>query len=61
MRTELPEVAFHHDGAQRFPSALNAAALQSLKNALVDLPPAHAGIRLHGIASLKPFLTRWGR
>ncbi len=57
MRTILPELAIQRDGAQRVPSALHAGELQSLKKALADVPPAHAGIRLQGIASLKPFLT----
>ena len=60
MRTVLPEVTFQRDGAQRVPSAVHAAALQSLENVLADLPPAQAGTRLHGIASLKPFLTSVG-
>lgn len=60
MRTVASEMRFRRDGAQCVPSAVHEAALQSLKKALVDLPPAHAGIRLHGIANLNPFLSSAG-
>jgi hypothetical protein len=57
MRAVLPEMTYEHDGAQRVPSALSAAALANLKSTLTEVPPGQAGIRLHGIAGLTPFLT----
>jgi hypothetical protein len=53
-------MTFDSDGAQCFPSALDAADLQLVRNALGDLPPAQAGVRVHGIAALHPFLTAPG-
>jgi ectoine hydroxylase-related dioxygenase (phytanoyl-CoA dioxygenase family) len=48
------------DGAQCFGSALAAAALQELAEALADVPQNQAGVRLHGIAALQPLLAACG-
>jgi hypothetical protein len=63
MRTELSEanaMMFSRDGAQRIRSAVSTAALRGIASAVADLPPEHAGIRLHGIAALLPFLVPTG-
>jgi ectoine hydroxylase-related dioxygenase (phytanoyl-CoA dioxygenase family) len=51
---------FSRDGAQRMRSAVSTAALHDIGNAVADLPPERAGIRLHGITALRPFLVRTG-
>jgi hypothetical protein len=53
-------MTFPGDGSQHFPCVLDAADLQGIRNALGDLPPAQAGVRVHGIAALRPFLTASG-
>jgi hypothetical protein len=47
-------------GARHIPSALDTAALQDIWNALGGLPPAQAGVRVHGIPALRPFLAASG-
>jgi ectoine hydroxylase-related dioxygenase (phytanoyl-CoA dioxygenase family) len=51
---------FLRDGAQCIRSAVGTAALHEIGNAVADLPPERAGIRLHGIAALRPFLAPAG-
>jgi ectoine hydroxylase-related dioxygenase (phytanoyl-CoA dioxygenase family) len=53
-------MTFARDGAQRFRSAINSAALQGIACALADQPSDQAGIRLHGIAGLRPLLSASG-
>jgi len=63
MRTALsePEAStFANDGALRRHAVLGASDLQRLEDAVADLPPDQAGIRLHGIAALASFLASPG-
>lgn len=63
MRAEIPEadgLTFAHDGAERFRSVLSATDLQGIEEAVAELPPDQAGIRLHGIAALRRFLISSG-
>jgi Phytanoyl-CoA dioxygenase (PhyH) len=53
-------MTFSRDGAQLFRAALTPSALLSIENAIADLPPDRAGIRLRGIAALRPFLSASG-
>jgi hypothetical protein len=53
-------IAFDADGARHVPAALDGAALQGLRTALCSLPAAQAGVRVHGIAALRPFLATTG-
>jgi ectoine hydroxylase-related dioxygenase (phytanoyl-CoA dioxygenase family) len=53
-------MTFLTDGAQHMPAALGGAALQGLRSALSDLPAAQAGVRVHGIAALRPCLSSSG-
>jgi hypothetical protein len=60
---ELPEpdaMGFAKDGALRIRAALDAADLRRLEDAVANLPPDQAGIRLHGIPALRPFLASPG-
>ena len=41
-------------------AVLDASALKALDDTVADLPPDQAGIRLHGVAALHPFLTSPG-
>ena len=51
---------FARSGALRFPSAIDSANLQGIENAIAGLPPNQAGIRIHGISDLEPFLHPTG-
>jgi hypothetical protein len=51
---------FACSGALRFPSAIDAADLQGTENAITCLPPNQAGVRIHGISNLEPFLHHTG-
>jgi Phytanoyl-CoA dioxygenase (PhyH) len=51
---------FAETGALRMRAALSASQLQGLEDAVASLPPDQAGIRLHGIAALRPFLASSG-
>jgi Phytanoyl-CoA dioxygenase (PhyH) len=51
---------FAQRGALRFPSAIDSADLQGIVNAIAGLPPNQAGIRIHGISNLEPFLHHTG-
>ncbi len=53
-------MVFSRDGAQRIRSAVSTAALHDIGNAVADLPAERAGIRLHGITALRPFLVPTG-
>ena len=52
--------AFVKDGALHLRAALSAADLQGLEDAIADFSPDQAGIRLHGIPALRPFLVSSG-
>jgi hypothetical protein len=51
---------FASDGALRLRAVLDASDLKALEHAVADVPPDQAGIRLHGIAALRAFLTSPG-
>jgi Phytanoyl-CoA dioxygenase (PhyH) len=53
-------MTFIRDGAQRVSAALGEAVLRDIGHAIAHLPPEHAGVRLHGIANLRPFLVPSG-
>jgi hypothetical protein len=53
-------MSFAKDGALRMRAALSAADLQGLEDATAGFPSDQAGIRLHGIPALQPFLTSSG-
>ena len=55
-----PAMTFADHGAERFPAALDATAIAGVLAALGDLPPAHAGVRLRGIAALRHLLSPSG-
>ena len=48
------------DGAQCFAAAVDEADLQGIRTALADLPPEQAGVRVRGIAALRPYLAPTG-
>src|SRR5215218_7974125 len=50
-------MTFAKDGALRIRAALDAADLRRLEDAVANLPPDQAGIRLYGIPALRPFLA----
>jgi hypothetical protein len=61
LQTELSDtLTFQRDGAQRVGAAVSVADLQDIVGAVADLPPKRAGVRLHGIAALRPFLSPSG-
>jgi hypothetical protein len=51
---------FAKDGALRLRAALDASDLRRLEDAVANLPPDQAGIRLYGIPALRPFLASPG-
>lgn len=53
-------MTFAKDGALRMRAALGASDLRGLEDAVAGLPPDQAGIRLHGIPALWPFLASSG-
>ena len=60
---ELPEpdaMTFAKDGALRIRAVLDASDLLKLEDAVANLPPDQAGIRLYGIPALRPFLASPG-
>jgi Phytanoyl-CoA dioxygenase (PhyH) len=60
MCTEISEedtLNLVRDGAQRFRSAIEPAILQDIENAIAHLMPNQAGVRLHGIGTLRLLLT----
>jgi hypothetical protein len=60
---ELPKpdaMIFAKDGALRIRAALDASDLQGLEDAVANLPPDQAGIRLYGISALRSFLASPG-
>jgi hypothetical protein len=60
---ELPDpdaMTFAKDGAMRIRAALDASDLRRLEDAIANLPPDQAGIRLYGILALVPFLASPG-
>jgi hypothetical protein len=60
MHLQTDALTFVQHGAQRFRSVLSAADVQGLEDAIADLPPDRAGIRLRGNKALRPFLTSAG-
>ena len=63
MGIELPKsdvTTFAKDGALRIRAALHASELRGLEDAVANLPPDQAGIRLYGIPALLPFLASPG-
>lgn len=58
IQTDRP--TFSRDGAQRFRSAVGVTALRDIEAAIAGLPSDQAGIRLHGIAALRPLLAASG-
>jgi hypothetical protein len=60
---ELPEpdaMTFARDGALRIRAALDLLDLRRLEDAVANLPPDQAGIRLHGVPELRPLLAPSG-
>jgi hypothetical protein len=53
-------INFARVGALRVRTALEASDLQKLEDAVANLPPDQAGIRLYGIPALRPFLASPG-
>jgi hypothetical protein len=51
---------FARDGAVRVGAAIDAPALREIEEIAIGLPPDRAGIRLQGIAALRPLLTAAG-
>jgi len=51
---------FANGGALRLRAVLDASALKALDDAVAGFPLDQAGIRLHGVAPLHPFLTSPG-
>lgn len=58
--TEPDALTFARDGAQRFRSALGSAVLHGVESALAVLPRDQAGVRIHGVVPLRPFLAPSG-
>jgi hypothetical protein len=58
--SDTSTMTFVRDGAQRFRSAVNSPTLQDIADALADQPSSQAGVRLHGIAALRPLLACTG-
>jgi len=54
------DLDFADDGAVLFRGALGRDRVHALERALAGLPPDQAGIRLHGIGALVPFLSAKG-
>src|SRR5204863_6821471 len=52
--------AFAEIGALHIRAALDASELQGLEDSVAHLPPDQAGIRLHGIATIRRFLATSG-
>ena len=60
--TDLPDSfspTFSDHGAQRF-RGVAARDLDDLRAALASLPSDHAGVRIHGLPRLQPFLAQHG-
>lgn len=57
---QLEELTIGKDGAQLFSAALSSPELRKLENALADEPRDQAGVRLHGVLPLRPFLSATG-
>ena len=53
-------MTFARDGALHIRAALHASDLRRLEDAVANLPPDQAGIRLYGIPALRPFLASPG-
>jgi len=50
---------FYEHGAQLYPDAISDV-LADLRQVLAHLPPDHAGIRIHGMAALRPYWATSG-
>jgi hypothetical protein len=51
---------FAEEGAWLMRAALDPSDLRGLEDAIANLPPDQAGIRLYGIAALRPYLSSPG-
>jgi hypothetical protein len=58
--SEPDAMTFAKDGALRIRAALDASDFRRLEEAVANLPPDQAGIRLYGIPALRPFLASPG-
>jgi phytanoyl-CoA dioxygenase PhyH len=58
--SEHDAMTFAKRGALHIRAVLSASDLQGLEDAVANLPPDQAGIRLHGIPALRLFLTSSG-
>lgn len=58
--SEPGAMSFAKDGALRIRAVLDASELQELEDAVANLPPDQAGIRLYGIPALRSFLASPG-
>jgi ectoine hydroxylase-related dioxygenase (phytanoyl-CoA dioxygenase family) len=56
---DIETARFASSGAELFKAAFSPD-LAALRDVLAKTPPAHAGVRLHGIAGLRPFLSAAG-
>ena len=54
------ELTISKDGAQLLSAALSSSELRDLECALAEQPRDHAGVRLHGVTQLRPFLSPTG-
>lgn len=59
-KSATARLRFDPDGAERFPTALDSAALQALDLAFAALPVERPGIRLIGVEALRPILAADG-
>ena len=50
-------MTFARDGAELFPAAIDASEIDALKGTLAALPQDEAGVRIYGIAPLRPLLA----
>jgi hypothetical protein len=54
------DLTYARHGAERFGSVLDRFQLRNIENAIAELPPDQAGIRLHGVPMLSPYLEASG-
>ena len=56
----MSHLTYARDGVQLHPAALGSEALWQVGDALAGLPQGQAGVRLHGVAGLRPALAAEG-
>ena len=56
----LPDLSFARDGAQHWPAAIGADALDGIEDAVAGLLQHRAGVRLQGVEALRPILASSG-